>query len=197
MNGFLEMLTARATEQGNGAALEMLARLRDGGPKPSTEELLAQLGGSNPMLGFLAQRMAQRAARAPRGETIDVEPLEVASQAAADSPPDVETPAESSELFELRERVVVLTGEAQTLGTRLGRLADALGACGLCWGEDHGCRACRGRGRPGYALPDEQLFEELVVPALRLLRANRAPAPRTTVTPLRAADSAAPAQNIT
>lgn len=46
-------------------------------------------------------------------------------------------------------------------------LADALGACRICWGGDPACAACRGRGRAGSARPDPKLFEELVAPAVR------------------------------
>ncbi|WP_380785938.1 hypothetical protein [Sphingomonas sp. R86521] len=37
---------------------------------------------------------------------------------------------------------------------RLGRLAAALGACGLCWGDDDLCPGCRGRGGVGMVRPD-------------------------------------------
>jgi len=64
--------------------------------------------------------------------------------------------------------------ELTVLRDRTDRLAAALGACCLCWGEDAGCRVCRGRGRPGFAIPDELQFEELVLPAVLALRAQRA-----------------------
>jgi hypothetical protein len=46
-------------------------------------------------------------------------------------------------------------------------LADALGACRICWGGDGSCDTCGGRGRSGSRAPDMELFEELVAPALR------------------------------
>lgn len=190
----LELLSARANEQQNGPVLEMLARLRDGGPMPNTTDLLAQLGNTNPMFALLAQQFMTRAPSTPRA-VIDATPIEAEPDAEAADEQDSVPSGQSIEVLELRERVTMLTRDAQALGQRLGQLAEALGACGLCWGEDPECRACRGRGRPGYALPDESLFEELVLPAVRVLRAQRLP--RATVTPLRAADATPSALNIT
>jgi len=51
-------------------------------------------------------------------------------------------------------------------------LAAALGACPLCWGGEPAC-ACRGRGRAGARPPDPELFDELVMPAVRRVHALR------------------------
>lgn len=192
----LDLLTARATGQQNGPVLELLAKLRAGEPLPRAPELLAQLGNTNPMFGLLAQQLMQSALSRPR-PAIDVEPLDAKDEPDIGAAPEpaAATPDDGVEILELRERIQTLTGETQTLSSRLGQLAEALGACGLCWGEDRDCRACRGRGRPGYALPNESLFEELVLPAVRVLRAQRLP--RATVTPLRATDSTPSALNAT
>lgn len=50
-------------------------------------------------------------------------------------------------------------------------VAAALGACRVCWGGDPGCPACAGQGRAGWRAPDRALFQELVVPAVRRVRA--------------------------
>ncbi|MCW8934383.1 MAG: hypothetical protein OQK98_06640 [Gammaproteobacteria bacterium] len=50
-------------------------------------------------------------------------------------------------------------------------LAAALGACPVCWGGDTGCEECQGKGYSGSARPDAQLFKELVLPAVRRMRA--------------------------
>lgn len=55
--------------------------------------------------------------------------------------------------------------ESERDGERLARLARALGAC-ECWGEALSCSICRGRGAPGWRLPDRGEFEALVRPAL-------------------------------
>jgi hypothetical protein len=191
----LELLTARANEQQNSPALEMLARLREGGSLPSAPEMMAQLGNTNPMFALLAQQFMRLPAVTPRA-VIDATPLEADSlDPETVGELDADLPGESIELAEQQERILALTNEMQILNQRLGLLADALGACGLCWGEDRECRACRGRGRPGYALPDDQLFEELVLPAIRVLRAQRLP--RATVMPQRAAASVPPTFNAT
>lgn len=44
---------------------------------------------------------------------------------------------------------------------RLTDLAAALGACGLCWGDDPACPGCRGRGRPGMVRPDPEMRAHL------------------------------------
>ena len=69
-----------------------------------------------------------------------------------------------------REDVAALRAELADLRQANDTMAFALGACPYCWGGDLSCRACRGRGRPGYAPPDPALFQEFVVPALRRVR---------------------------
>lgn len=51
-------------------------------------------------------------------------------------------------------------------------LAAALGACACCWGGDEDCEACDGRGKAGSMPPDAELFAELVLPAVRRMRAD-------------------------
>lgn len=57
--------------------------------------------------------------------------------------------------------------------------AAALGACQVCWGGDPGCPVCAGRGRPGFAEPDPELFRKLVAPAVRRMRDLAGAAGRT------------------
>ena len=52
-------------------------------------------------------------------------------------------------------------------------VAAALGACPTCWGGDPDCRTCAGDGAAGALDPDERLFTELVLPAVRRVRENR------------------------
>lgn len=58
-------------------------------------------------------------------------------------------------------------------------LAAALGACD-CWGLDDACDLCAGEGGPGWADPDEELYEELVAPAVRRRAGTATSAPTTT-----------------
>jgi hypothetical protein len=54
-------------------------------------------------------------------------------------------------------------------------LAAALGACD-CWGNDPGCRSCSGEGVPGWRLPDAQLYDEFVAPAVARMAGTVRPA---------------------
>jgi hypothetical protein len=89
---------------------------------------------------------------------------------------DVESPDERDELIvemsarldAAEARLTKMTRIARQLheagrsgSLRLSRLAAALGACGLCWGDDPACLGCRGRGRPGMVRPDPQIRAEL------------------------------------
>ncbi len=49
----------------------------------------------------------------------------------------------------------------------LDNLAKALGACEECWGETTRSKCCHGKGKSGYFQPDRELFDRLILPALR------------------------------
>jgi hypothetical protein len=172
----LEMIAARATASGNSALLEMVSRLRSSNGAALIEdpqELLAKLGASgNPLVSALAKQFSEAQAKTANETVIDVEPQSTLEEL-ADSPRETQgySPGETEEL---RQSVENLTCELRTLRERCDLLAAALGACCLCWGQDPACRACRGRGRPGYAIPDEPLVHEFVLPAIRTLRAQKA-----------------------
>lgn len=48
---------------------------------------------------------------------------------------------------------------------RNSEFAAACGAC-FCWGHPQ-CSVCKGKGRPGWQQPDEELFYEYIEPVLR------------------------------
>jgi hypothetical protein len=53
----------------------------------------------------------------------------------------------------------------------LRELAEAIGSCPHCfWGEDTECKYCKGKGRPGYFLPNEQHFNTYVKPIILRLK---------------------------
>jgi hypothetical protein len=60
-----------------------------------------------------------------------------------------------------------LKNERDDLLDELDDLAKALGACDECWGEDNRCPTCRGKGKSGYFQPDKELFNKLILPALK------------------------------
>jgi hypothetical protein len=79
----------------------------------------------------------------------------------------------------LQRAVDQLTTELDTAHDMLADLAAALGACGLCWGQDARCRSCRGRGKPGMFSPDVALqarfFAEPIQPAKHPVQPFTAP----------------------
>lgn len=81
--------------------------------------------------------------------------------------------------------VTVVEAPAQQLSDTCLLLAAALGAC-ECWGRDPGCELCAGDGAPGWTDPDEDLYREFVLPAVRR-RAGTA-TERTNGRPERTAD---------
>jgi len=176
----LQMLASRQRGAGNTQITELLARM-NGAAAPdgqSTQDMLSQLAGTNPMLAALMQQMnAGSAGSGGQRALVDIEGEAVEVEASAQpATPDFN----DAELCELRARTERLTEELNLMRERVDRCAAALGACGACWGADPACRACRGHGRPGFSKPDESLFDELVLPAMRTLRSFQArPAPRS------------------
>ena len=57
--------------------------------------------------------------------------------------------------------------ELELARERLRSLANALGACRRCFGDDELCPVCRGRGHAGARPSDETLFAQYVAPAWR------------------------------
>jgi len=181
MNQLLMQMLAARGGAANPMVADLLARMNSTGPGgcPNVEELLAQQAATNPMAAMLAKQFAaQKAARAAIDESrvIDMEATPTTAEveeAAAAAAMD----ARSRELDELREKTSALLTELELLRHRNDSLAAAVGACCLCWGQSIDCRSCRGRGGPGFCIPDESLFEEFVLPAVRTLRAQKAKNP--------------------
>jgi hypothetical protein len=127
----------------------LLAHLAgEGDISASLPDLLEQSMGDNPMAAQVAAALRHR-----QPETIEsVEDID-----------EIGPPDEDPAVVDVLTR---LYGEVEELRTRNRDLADALGACPLCWGEDRRCRRCRGRGCPGGRRPDPILFINYVQPAL-------------------------------
>jgi hypothetical protein len=109
----------------------------------SVADIVAQSLGDDPMAAVIAQRLASAEAESDDDD----------GQAGVPADPEV---------ADLLER---LYDEIELLRERIEPLADALGACRRCFGEDELCPVCNGRGRPGGRAPDPTLFAEIVVPA--------------------------------
>jgi hypothetical protein len=59
------------------------------------------------------------------------------------------------------------------LVTQLDQLAEAIGACPQCWGEDINCNYCRGRGKPGYFQPNQEYFDLYIKPVILKLKTSK------------------------
>jgi hypothetical protein len=66
-----------------------------------------------------------------------------------------------------------LREENRLLEERLALLAEALGACPHCWGEDQSCTICQGKGTPGSFFPNRDVFAVYVLPAVRTISRYR------------------------
>lgn len=114
-------------------------------------KVMADLGRSHPQYALLAQLMQARASAAPTQpedlRATDTE--EIASLAAELRETRARLDATQRQTRRLLERYQAAT-------EKLADLAAALGACGLCWGEDAACPGCRGRGRAGMVRPDPE-----------------------------------------
>lgn len=117
-------------------------------------QVLQDLAGDDPRMAMLLQMMQRQRGEASNDDRSDERD---------------ELIAELSERLDAAEaRLTKMTRIARGLQearaglqTRLGYLAAALGACGLCWGEDAECPGCRGRGTVGMVRPDPQARAEL------------------------------------
>jgi hypothetical protein len=120
--------------------------LQRGDPLPVLLSLLSDRSSrsSDPVLTLLLQLMAEQ-------------------QRSALSRPD---PEEPSPVGQLQARAVAEPAGVQTCARiLLSRVAQLLGACPSCCGQDHLCPICQGTGGPGTTTPDGRL-RDWVAPAL-------------------------------
>jgi 2-keto-4-pentenoate hydratase len=123
--------------------------------------LMQRLGQDKPQLAPLLQMMAAQKANAASRDQVMVDATAI------------EIDTVSDELAALAAQLEAAHSEVKLLRERCDTIAAALGACALCWGHEPACRACRGHGLPGRSLPDDALFIEYVMPAVRLVGASR------------------------
>lgn len=141
--------------------LMSLLAARNGGALPEGAEdpqaMLARMAQENPAVATMLKMMeAQKTVSAREPVVIEADATDAEGQ-----------------ISHLTVQLEEAQAEVRLLRERCDTVAAALGACGICWGHDSSCRACRGQGAPGRAIPDEQLFCEFVVPAVRLMHASR------------------------
>jgi hypothetical protein len=108
------------------------------------EANMAEQAASNPMMAMMMQMMSSRRAEENRG------------------PED-----KRARIERVRRHLSELRSALSTAHDLLDDVAAALGACSVCWGGTDDCDNCRGRGVPGWRMPDDELFTELVAPAVK------------------------------
>ena len=76
-------------------------------------------------------------------------------------------------LRDAQEEISRLAAELSAATSHNDELAEALGACPECWGEERECGVCRGRGAPGSRRPPRDLFRRYVAPVLDAVRTSQ------------------------
>ena len=137
------------------------------------QSLLSQLGNSEQATNLLVQYLANQQAAAAQPEAA------FSDEDGADSLPEqdewdkLDSQVEQEDRARrVRERFRQMRAELLALRERSDLLAEALGACYLCWGEHTDCQECHGRGRPGGRTPNRELFKQYAAPALARLQAG-------------------------
>jgi hypothetical protein len=120
-------------------------------PQRAMDGFLTDFARQNPDLAWFAQLVAmqRQAAAQVQSEPPELEAARVEVAALVEQLHQSEARAEK-----LQRHARRLAEELDDAQERLSDLAAILGACGLCWGEDRGCRSCRGRGKPGMFAPE-------------------------------------------
>lgn len=125
-------------------------------PQAMARRMMADLQENNPSLAALAQLMQARTiVPEPVADGLGDEVLRLAEQLAT----------AEARIDTMKRQARRLLASYRDATEQLADLAAALGACGLCWGEDGSCPSCRGRGRPGMVRPDFELRARLFGPA--------------------------------
>jgi len=140
----------------------MLGGQGAGMPAANLPDLLATLAQRDPRMQPLVQQLQARlAARENNAEAVAEEEDTVAVQE-----PEIVEPLRSMEQGQKLKRLAkTMFVEVQALRSRNDMLADALGACHLCWGDDQSCVYCAGQGSIGAYLIDPQVFNDVIGPA--------------------------------
>jgi hypothetical protein len=136
-----------------------LAARQSGGGRAALQTALAQAAEEDPNLALLAQFIGDRPEPEP--------------EVAVLPEPDPRAEWRRATVAELRGAIRELEAECEELHARGEVLAAGLGACAACWGVDLSCPTCAGNGRPGWRVPDPDVFAEWVAPAVKRARRHR------------------------
>jgi hypothetical protein len=94
---------------------------------------------------------------------------EAAGPTAANGPAQASSARDNPRLRGLYREAAMLDTELDRTSRLLATVAEALGACTRCLGEDEACELCGGAGEPGSEAPDPDGFARLVAPAVHRL----------------------------
>jgi hypothetical protein len=168
---FMQVLASRMGGGDNPMISALLGMTGGGGaPGVGADDLLTRLVHSDdPRVREVVRNFREQ--RDANGSSAVVEDAPSRAARAATEATDPSLPR-TSPIRDTESRAAA--SELETLRARLDDLAHALGACPTCWGGEAQCRNCRGRGQPGFAIPDRPLFTRLIVPGLRTMRAYEA-----------------------
>jgi hypothetical protein len=125
-------------------------------------DVLATLAQQDPRMAPLVQHLQVRLAA--RNNAVEAA-VEEEMPISAPEPEIVEPVKESGRGQKLKTLAKTMFAELQALRARNDILADALGACHLCWGADEACVYCAGQGQIGAYLIDPKVFEDVIGPA--------------------------------
>ena len=164
----------------NPMLLKALATSGQGGVSPQ-EMLLSQLGENNSNVAMLSQLLSTSTETdddEDLDDEFDEDEADIESELARDYDEKVRTLAAYEEKYDqlaavaqqLKSKLQDAYAELEDLRDRNDEIAEALGACHLCWGEDLDCEVCRGDGYPGFFQPDTDMFRQYVTPATRRLQ---------------------------
>lgn len=122
---------------------------------------LTRIAESDPRLAPLAQRLQERLTGGAANSTTESEDL---------ADPEILEPPNEERTAKLEKAARKMHSELKAIRTRNGMLAEALGACPNCWGDDHECAYCSGQGAIGSFLIDPKVFHDVVGPAVQQVR---------------------------
>jgi hypothetical protein len=136
-------------------AAEAMAGFSAGEDGADPQAMLRELAASDPRMAMMLQFL-----NPPRAAVAEDDPELDERNAVIE---DLSARLDAAEMKLTRVTGIArrLHGAHQASARRLSELAAALGACGLCWGDDQSCPGCHGRGRAGMVRPDEALRDRL------------------------------------
>ncbi len=76
---------------------------------------------------------------------------------------------------QIRNKFYALQDELEEALAMIDVLADAIGACPYCFGEQNDCAECHGEGIAGWQQPDPELFTHFIAPAVRRIKKQSNP----------------------